>query len=315
MTAAQPTAQQRERQAAIREERAIVAPHRGMVEWRMVAEWAVTFFGWIAVFVLAATGTISYWIAVPALSLLSSMIYMPLHEATHMNISGDNPQLNWIDELIGRLSGLIFAFGFREHRISHMRHHAFTNEPGKDPDMIVAGSKTRIPGTFLLSSVMALLTPLFVLIPPLRSRIPSFVINRLGAGAARGEEATNLSNRRNLIEVALLIVFSVAGFASEAWLLWYLPTRLGLAWVAFIFGWYPHHPHQEVGRYRDTRTATFFGSTVLIRGHDHHLLHHLYPRVTHYRLPALWSDIGPLLIDRDARVEGRASPSGEPIVW
>ena len=61
--------------------------------------------------------------------------------------------------------------------------------------------------------------------------------------------------------------------------------------------------------------ATFFGSTLLIRGHDHHLLHHLYPRVAHYRLPALWSDIGPLLIERGARVEGSASPDGQPVIW
>jgi beta-carotene hydroxylase len=115
--------------------------------------------------------------------------------------------------------------------------------------------------------------------------------------------------------VALLIVFSIAGFAAEAWILWYAATRLALLWVGFIFGWFPHHPHQEVGRYRDTRTATFVGSTLLIRGHDHHLLHHLYPRVAHYRLPDLWSDIGPTLIERGARVEGRAAPDGAPIIW
>jgi len=35
-------------------------------------------------------------------------------------------------------------------------------------------------------------------------------------------------------------------------------------------------------RYVDTRVAVFPGSTLLIRGHDYHALHHLFPRVPHY---------------------------------
>jgi beta-carotene hydroxylase len=315
MTDTRLTPAQAERHARLREERAIVAPHRGMVEWRVIIEFVLTFAAFWGAIVLAATDTISLWIAFPICTVASAMIYMPLHEATHMNISGDNPRLNWLDEVIGRLSGSMFAFGFREHRISHMLHHAHTNELGRDPDMVTAGSLWRLPGTFLLSTVMSLLTPLFFFVPPLRTRVPKFVIARLGAGAARGAAATRLASLRNMAEVALLIVFSIAGFAAEAWILWYAATRLALMWVAFIFGWFPHHPHQETERYRDTRTATFVGSTLLIRGHDHHLLHHLYPRVAHYRLPDLWSDIGPTLIERGARVEGRASPDRTPIIW
>ena len=65
----------------------------------------------------------------------------------------------------------------------------------------------------------------------------------------------------------------------------------------------------ETDRYRDTRVFTFFGSTFLIRGHDHHLLHHLFPVVPHYRLRALWRDIGEHLSEQGARIEGRAARS------
>jgi len=98
-------------------------------------------------------------------------------------------------------------------------------------------------------------------------------------------------------------------------LLWYVATRVAFIWVAFIFGWYPHHPHQETERYRDTRVATFVGSTLLIRGHDHHLLHHLYPRVVHYKLPKLWANIEPVMVARGARIEGNASRDGLAIQW
>ena len=127
----------------------------------------------MAVTALALVGAIPLSVSLILDRLLAAMIYMPLHEATHMNISGDDPGLNWLDEVIGRLSGTMFAFGFREHRISHMKHHAHTNELGRDPDMVVAGSPWRLPGTFLISTVMSLLTPLFFLVPPLRAHIPS----------------------------------------------------------------------------------------------------------------------------------------------
>lgn len=315
MTKAVLSPEQIERRSLIREERRLVAPHRGMIEWRVIVEFVLTFTAFFGTIALVVADLIPLWAGVPITAVASAMIYMPLHEATHMNISGDNPRLNWLDEVIGRLSGLMFAFGFKEHRISHMLHHAYTNEPGKDPDLVVAGSPWRIPGTILLSSVLGLLTPMFALVPKTREWIPEWVLARLAPGAARGEASQLLTVKRNIIEVVLLVGFSVAGFAAEAWLLWYLPTRLAFMWVGFVFGWYPHHPHQEVGRYRDTRVATFFGSTLLIRGHDHHLLHHLYPRVAHYRLPDVWADVGPTLIERHARVEGNASPRGDAIIW
>ena len=282
----------------------------------MIVEFILTWGAFVAAMALAAADVIVWWAAFGVCVLASSMIYMPLHEATTRTSRATTATLGWLDEVIGRMSGWIFAFGFREHRMSHMLHHAHTNELGRDPDMVVAGKATRIPGTILLSSVMSLLTPLFVIVPPTRKLIPKWVQRRLGAGgAARGDRIQRLVVRRNLIEFVLLVGFSIAGYWVEAWLLWWVPTRIAFMWVGFIFGWFPHHPHQETARYRDTRVATFPGSTLMIRGHDHHLLHHLYPRVAHYRLPALWADIGPTLLAKGARVEGQASPAGEPIIW
>ena len=48
---------QMERRLRLREERESVGPHRGRVEWRV---------------------------------MLAALIYMPLHEAVHLNIAGDN---------------------------------------------------------------------------------------------------------------------------------------------------------------------------------------------------------------------------------
>jgi fatty acid desaturase len=110
-----------------------------------------------------------------------------------------------------------------------------------------------------------------------------------------------------LSHLAVLIVGSALGYAETVWLLWYLPAWIGRFWLSLVFGWLPHHPHSETGRYRDTRIFTFIGSTFLIRGHDHHLLHHLFPVVPHYRLRALWVDMRDHLAEQGARIEGRAA--------
>jgi fatty acid desaturase len=59
----------------------------------------------------------------------------------------------------------------------------------------------------------------------------------------------------------------------------------------------------------------FRGSGLLIRGHDHHAIHHLYPRVPHYRLRKLWNELSADLVQRGVRAEGRAVNATSPVVW
>ena len=59
----------------------------------------------------------------------------------------------------------------------------------------------------------------------------------------------------------------------------------------------------------------FPGSRLIIRGHDYHALHHLFPRVVHYKLPKLWQEIGPQMTAKGVRTEGRALGATQPITW
>ena len=59
----------------------------------------------------------------------------------------------------------------------------------------------------------------------------------------------------------------------------------------------------------------FPGSRLVIRGHDYHALHHLFPRVVHYKLPKLWQEIGPQMTAKGVRTEGRALGATQPITW
>ena len=164
------------------------------------------------------------------------------------------------------------------------------------------------------SAIYALLAVGFTLIFGVaRSLNLAGITRSFGADAYR---ASGVAQRRFWIHThAGLLAAVLTGFGWPALLLWYLPSRLHTFWLVFIFAWFPHHPADAVGRYVDTRVAVFPGSRWIVRGHDHHALHHLFPRVPHYHLPALWADVATDMVAKGVRSEGRALASTGPVAW
>ena len=173
-----------------------------------------------------------------------------------------------------------------------LKHHTQTNGE-TDPDLLNSkGSPRDLVFRVIVGLILYPLGPVMAAVPALRRLLPRGLASRLAQMAQlRGPEAGTAAKPVVLSHLAVLIVGSALGYAETVWLLWYLPAWIGRFWLSLVFGWLPHHPHSETGRYRDTRIFTFIGSTFLIRGHDHHLLHHLFPVVPHYRLRALWVDM------------------------
>ena len=118
-----------------------------------------------------------------------------------------------------------------------------------------------------------------------------------------------------MLSTVVLVISFATGHGLVALCLWWLPARIQLCWLMFIFAWYPHHPARETSRYRHTRVAAFLGSGLLIRGHDYHAIHHLYPRVPHYRLKSVWNELSSDLVERGVRTEGRAKGATTSVVW
>ena len=297
----------------LRDERRLVAPYRGGIAVRLLVTFVAFTAIWIAILVAGFTGTIPLWLGALLSFVVATTFYMPLHEATHGNVWGDVSRGRWVEDLVGMLSAIPVGFSYKGHRISHMKHHAFTNDPERDPDFFVHGPLRDLPAKFYGVLVVYTVLPLLAVVPGLGRILPrSIQENR----AERDADADRYSLRYWAIQHAVLIAAFVAGVGVEALLLWYVPTRLVVLWLGFIFAWFPHHPAEgKVGRYVDTRVAVFPGSTLLVRGHDHHALHHLFPRVVHYRLPKLWQEIGPQMTAKGVRTEGRALGATEPIAW
>jgi beta-carotene hydroxylase len=237
-----------------------------------------------------------------------------MHEATHKNIWGKAPQGRWVEEAIGVLSSIPTGINFSSHRAGHMRHHAYTNDPKRDPDHFTDGRLSELPVKFYGMTMLYAFLPFFALIPATRILLPppfkAVLSNRSGAKAEGKAQI-----RFWLLTTIVLVVCFVQGYGLEALLLWWVPARLQLCWLMFIFAWYPHHPANETSRYRHTRVAVFRGSGMLIRGHDHHAMHHLFPRVPHYKLKKLWKELANDMVPRGVRAEGRAVGATRPVVW
>ena len=298
----------------VRAENLIAAKYWGGIEYRIIATFVLFAACWIAVIVLGVNDVVPLWAGLIVNSVFASTFYMPMHEAVHKNIWGKQTRGRRIEDAIGVLSSIPTGINFTAHRASHMRHHAYTNDPKRDPDHFTEGQLSELPKKFYGMTMLYSFLPFFALIRPLRILLPKQLRNVLEEQVGNRAEG-KAQIRFWMLTTLVLVVSFVAGYGVEALLLWWLPARIQLCWLMFIFAWYPHHPARETSRYRHTRVAVFRGSGVIIRGHDYHAMHHLFPRVAHYRLKSLWSDLAPEMVERGVRTEGRAVGATGPVVW
>jgi beta-carotene hydroxylase len=303
-----------EHRVALRSERAFAAPYWGGFETRIVVEFALGTVAWIGVIVAGTAGIIPLWLGLVINTVVASTFYMPMHEAAHGNIWGRKTAGVWGQDLIGMLCAIPLCFSYKAHRSSHMRHHAHTNDPDRDPDHFTDGPLVKLPAMWISQVAIATFLPVFAFVPGARRLLPTKFKRSMRADAGNRKAGIRQLTFWAVSTLALVVAFAT-GFGWPALLLWYIPARLQALWLLFVFAWYPHHPANRVGRYVDTRVAVFPGSRFLIRGHDHHAVHHLFPRVPHYRLRALWSDIASDMVPKDVRSEGRAVAATGPIQW
>lgn len=302
------------RSQQVRAENLVAASYWGGIQYRIVFTFLLFAACWVGVIVLGAMKVLPLWLGLIANSVFASTFYMPMHEATHKNIWGKRSRGRWIEEVIGIACSLPTGINFSSHRAGHMRHHAYTNDPSRDPDHFIDGRLRELPVKFYGMTMVYSLLPFFALIKPLRVLLPKDMRRLLGDRQASKSEGKS-QIRFWILSTVVLIASFATGHGVAALMLWWLPARIQLIWLMFIFAWYPHHPANETSRYRHTRVAVFRGSGLLIRGHDHHAIHHLFPRVPHYRLKALWNELALDLAQRGVRAEGRAFQANGPIVW
>ena len=191
-----------------RDERRLVAPYRGGIAWRLLATFAAFSVAWIAILVAGFVGAIPLWLGGILSFVVATSFYMPMHEATHGNVWGDTRKGRWVEDAVGMLSAIPVGFSFKGHRISHMRHHAFTNDPQKDPDFFAQGPLRELPVKFSGAVLLRTLLPLFAFVPATQVLLPRAIRENQAERVPQDERYTF---RYWLISTIVLIAAFVAG--------------------------------------------------------------------------------------------------------
>lgn len=262
-------------------QRAIAQKYIGGFPWLMVAWGLGGFFSWLALWPLVHSGALPLWLGFPLATLILCAAYLPTHEAQHGNIGRPGTRWRWLNEFIGHTSGFAFMVPYRLHRAIHLKHHAYANDPVRDPDIYIKAD------TIWGAAYNAWL-----------SKQPG------NAGALQPNVLEDNPKKEQLMLEALAVtrlawlamaVLCWSGFALEVLLLWWIPRQIADIYTPVTLSWLPHTPQNEIGRYRDTRGWKSPFGTILSSGMEYHVVHHLFPSIPLNLTPAAYLELKPLM--------------------
>lgn len=241
----------------------------------------------------------SVWAAVSghlaflASALINSVVlfrtYTVVHEAVHNNIVPRNRQLRWLNRFFGFAICIPLWMFFYPHRNSHFLHHSKCNSDD-DPDIYARGSWGVV--TFWRIPIVSLtcFNPVALYRDCAQFRV-----------TAKERRITMATYVAYLCAAVALIA---AGYGREFLLLWFIPWFVGYSAMLVFFTWVPHHPHTEIGRYRNTRCSLWSGANWLVQGQHLHLIHHLMTWVPYYQYQRVFHQLRPLLEQHNVMIDG-----------
>jgi len=279
-----------------RMEKDIARKYIGGLPWMMVVWGLGNLAIWLSLFPLVMTGVLPLWFGFIIATLNVTICYLPSHEAQHSNIAKPGTPLRWLNEFVGRVSTIPLVFPYGVLRLTHMKHHAYTNDPEDDPDYFnkapnwLASAwntiKAKQPG---YEDRYGIALEKMGDTPEVRAAVTEAIIWRLS-------------------HIVILCAMAWSGFALEAFFLWFIPKHLGSIYIIAFLSWAPHHPFTEKGRYRDTRAWRLGGGmgiwNVITLGMQYHVIHHLHPAIPLFRNgPAYW-EMREILMARGLKNDG-----------
>jgi len=247
----------------------------------------------VATYALLALGTWGYlaggWAASTTITMNALAIYVgftPLHEAMHGIAHASK---GW-NAAIGRLGGFPLTISLPLFRGVHYEHHSHTNDPARDPDLVVAHRPR-------------LLLPLWLLGVMVTYRHAFY---RRKLWRSRGQLIEALTTDV-LIHVLPLIALA-GGWATALVVVWLAPAALAVVALAFAFDFLPHYPYDTSARYFDTRVTPGRVLNALLLGQNYHLIHHLWTTIPWFRYQRIFTRIRPALQERGCRVGWTVTP-------
>lgn len=227
----------------------------------------------------ASAGLSGLWPAGLATAVCTACAYAQFtvtHDAAHGCVSR-RPFLN---DAFGLVATFVLCGPYAAIRRNHLHHHAHVNDPREDPDFWAAGR------TWLGTALRCL---------TMMQRHYWTYLTRL----RRRDEAFRQAVFTIAVIVLLHCLALAAGHLTDLVLYWTLPAQLAVALLALTFDYWPHRPHTERGRFKDTANILPSWLDPLFLCQNLHAVHHLFPKLPWYRYREAHA-----LIDAGLRREG-----------
>lgn len=267
-----------------------------------VLVWLCSVVVWAAATAVVFSDASRWWLAatIPVQAVVTFAMFTVLHESVHHIVS----RLAWVNQLFGRLSmpfvSLLGTFPMLSY--IHFEHHRNTNEDiHADPDAWSdAGPRWQLPLRWMTIDAWYC-----------RCYLPRI---RRGPGKEVTGFVTNLA-----VVIALLGALIGAGYGWELVLVYLIPQRLGIAILAWLFNWLPHHDlgvTASIDRFRVARVRVGWERVMnpLLFYQNYHLVHHIHPGIPFYLLVKAWKNTEADYLDRNVPINtvwGRElTPSG-----
>ncbi len=264
----------------------------GKFAWPTVILGLVVTSAYVATPLAVVAGILPLWAGTLLMVLLTYAAYTVLHEAAHGSIAGSHKSLRWVNELMGYLAGWVLMIPMTAHRHEHLAHHRNTNQPGADPDYLIAGM-TRSPWQ-----------PFIAILRSFVSQYRYYFKNRWGKGPKSQDIQFCLEV---FAALSLRLLFIAQGYWLAGTVLFLVGTIGGVLVTMYLFAYLVHHPHEAVGRYVDTSTVLIPGRlgsvvTALWGFQNYHSIHHLFPRLPFYRYRQVFDAIETTMVSSGAPV-------------
>ena len=258
------------------------------IAWGTVALFIVVIIIDVALMGAIYTESISLIAGMLIQTVVLYLGFTVVHEAGHGNIAHDVSWMKPVERFMGwALTTFFFILPFGLFAKIHDYHHAFTNDPDRDPDHWVSGD------TWKDASLRALVLPLNYLV--------------LMATRFRKDPVIGSTLTSTLIYFAatssMIIGILAAGYWQELLIVGIIPLFLSSYVLGMLFDWIPHMPTRQQGRFQNTRSYLFPGLKFLTLGQNYHHIHHLYPRVSWYHYQRVFNLIRPMLEKNNAPIE------------
>lgn len=244
---------------------------------------------WLSLWPLTLSGVISLWIGFPIAALNLLLVYLPIHDAQHGIIARPKEKLRWLNELVGHATSWMLVLPFELLRIVHKQHHLHTNDPERDPDYPL--SQIKSPWKALLATFSHRL--------PSSQRMKNYI--KIVVDMDRSD-LLKLGGFYQFVFYSILFILFWQGYGLHAFFLWWLPIQIALMHNIFFFGWVPHRPALEVGRYRNTRSWKSKVGNLGSAGMQYHIIHHLHPTIPLHRTPAAYRELEQILKARGCNI-------------